>query len=161
MAQRGRKVLLSHMGRIPGHHLSSVPPYYHLFGQWQLFGVVTFGGVYHPPAAEQSAGQGRQGAQLLWLLMDFRNNHSLLPLSKQTQGEVRRCKYSIQCNRGIPLTQANTLQASVNRFFNHTVHGFGLGYGWRAACSFCTRVLAGRFYLRIRESFWQIFFVCT
>lgn len=91
--------------------------------------MVTFGGVYHPPAVEQSAGQGRQGAQLPWLLMNFRNNHSPLPLSKQTQGEVRRCKHNIQCNRGIPLGQANTLQASVNRFLNHTVHGFGLGYG--------------------------------
>lgn len=85
------------------------------------------GGVYHPPAVEQSAGQDRQGAQLLWLLMNFRNSHSPLPLSKQTQGGVRRGKYNTQCNRTIPLAQANTLHASVNRFL--TVHGFGLGYG--------------------------------
>lgn len=32
----------------------------------ELFGVVTFGGVYHPPAVEQSAGQDRQDAQLLY-----------------------------------------------------------------------------------------------
>lgn len=75
---------------------------HHLFGQWELFGVVTFGGVFHPLAVEQGAGQDRQGAQLLRLLMNFRNNHSPLPLSKQTQGEVRRCKYNIQCNGAIP-----------------------------------------------------------
>lgn len=52
--------------------------------------MAMFGGVYHPPVVEQRAGQNRQGMQLLWLLTNFGNDRCPLPLSKQTQDEVRR-----------------------------------------------------------------------
>lgn len=121
-------------------------------------GAVWHGDIWGCLSSSSSGAEcwaGQAGCTVtIWLLMNFRNNHSLLPLSKQTQGEVRRCKYNIQCNRTLPLAWANTLQLPVNMFLNNTVHGFGLGYSWRAACFSITRVLAGKFYLWIRESFW-------
>lgn len=112
--------------------------------------MVTFGDVCHPPAVEQSAGQDRQGAQLLWLLMNFRNNHSPLPLSKQKQSEVRSCKY----NMDIPPGSGKHLAGISEQVPQPHCAWLWAGI-WLKSCrdSLCTRVLAGRFYLQIRESF--------